>query len=437
LHLDPADGTGERGPLLDLVAYRVLDERGDRIWLRHQTAEGWVDKNDVVRLDRAVEHFTKRIDANPKDADSHGYRAVARTVLNDLDLALADYDEAVRLSPQNFMWLTNRAACHIARKDFERALADLDEAVRINTHPVAFINRGVTHARRKRFEQAIADYNEALKLDPGFAAAYLNRAIARRLDGQLEAALSDLNEYTRLNPKAASGWHQRGLVKKAQGHLDDAIKDLSEALRLDAQIVTMWSARADIYLAKGDHESAFNDLDRAVGCDPQSPEGFLLRGNARAKLKQYDEALKDLDRALKTEKGPTHANLRASRGRLFAKMGRYADAAAEKEEAVRLAPKNESLLNGLAWLKATCPDEKVRNGKRAVELAAQACELTEWRNPSYLDTLAAAHAEVGNFDEAVKFQKKALDDPKFDKAETDKARERFKLYEARKAYREE
>jgi serine/threonine-protein kinase len=98
-------------------------------------------------------------------------------------------------------------------------------------------------------------------------------------------------------------------------------------------------------------------------------------------------------------------------------------------------PDTASAYNGLAWLLATRADAGLRNGSKAVELARKACELVEWKDEDSIETLAAACAETGNFDEAIKWENKYLDS-KPPKENADQARERLALYAKKMPYHE-
>ena len=93
--------------------------------------------------------------------------------------------------------------------------------------------------------------------------------------------------------------------------------------------------------------------------------------------------------------------------------------------------------SALAWLLATCKKSEFRDGQKAVELARKACELSNWNDYHILDTLAAACAEAGKFDEAAKWAKKALADPKATTAERKFTQRRLELYEERKPYHQD
>jgi hypothetical protein len=93
--------------------------------------------------------------------------------------------------------------------------------------------------------------------------------------------------------------------------------------------------------------------------------------------------------------------------------------------------------NDLASTLATTNADRLRNGKRAVELATRACELSEWKDPDFLDTLASAYAEIGNFGEAVKWQQDAIRKVRENSpSDLEEYLDRLMLYESGKPFRE-
>ena len=103
-------------------------------------------------------------------------------------------------------------------------------------------------------------------------------------------------------------------------------------------------------------------------------------------------------------------------------------------QALKLSPRFEWARDKLARLRATCPDEKFRNGQQAIDYATKACDLAAWKVAPYLDTLAAAYAEAGDFDKAVEWQQKGIAlAPAEKKADFES---RLKLYQEKKPYRE-
>ena len=125
-------------------------------------------------------------------------------------------------------------------------------------------------------------------------------------------------------------------------------------------------------------------------------------------------------------------------GMIYAGQGKAREAIAEYNEALKLSPNYPDLLNNYAWLLATHRDAGIRNGNLAVEFAERACELTKYEVPLFVGTLAAAYAEVGRFDEAIKTAQKARDLASAQQQETlvKKNSELIALYQARKAYHE-
>lgn len=194
-------------------------------------------------------------------------------------------------------------------------------------------------------------------------------------------------------------------------------------------------SRALAYQAKGDYDRAIGDFTKVVALDPQRPAAY--NGRARAHLQQGDlgSALADYDKILQLQ--PNFAPARAARGDLLTRQGKTDLLIENWHIALEYNPNWVEALNTLAWLLATHQDAKFRDGAEAVNLAARACELTGWKNPEVLDTLAAAYGESRQFDKAVEIAQKAHSLAVAAGTEqADGIGNRLELYRASQPYRE-
>jgi len=251
------------------------------------------------------------------------------------------------------------------------------------------------------FDQAIKLFDEVIRLDPKYVQAYVSRGMAWNEKSEPARALKDFNDAVKVDPRFAPAFFHRGMTWSARKEYDKAVQDFNAVLALDPEDDAALFNRGVAWSQKGDHDRAIKDFDASIKLDDTFAPAFVSRGDALAAKKQYEKALKDY------------------------------------EESIRLDPKDGTGLNGKAWILATCPDKKYRDGKKAVVLATMACEQTRFKEAGFLETLACAHAEAGQFDEAVKWQKKAIADSEFAKEAGPDARAKLKLFEQKQSYRDD
>jgi tetratricopeptide (TPR) repeat protein len=161
----------------------------------------------------------------------------------------------------------------------------------------------------------------------------------------------------------------------------------------------------------------------------------MYRGGIHAAKANYDDALKDLTAAIKLR--PTWYMPYNRRGSVYGSIGRYEESLKDFRDALQFGKRDAESCNNLAWLLATSPDDSMRNGEEAVELAKRACELTQWQENHTLDTLASAYAEFGDFEKAVKYQKLALETKDIPPETLKGEKERLAMYEKHQPYRQQ
>ncbi|MGC3967746.1 MAG: hypothetical protein QM775_10350 [Pirellulales bacterium] len=226
----------------------------------------------------------------------------------------------------------------------------------------------------------------------------------------------------------AAGWISPEHVRL----LADAERVFNDRLHDDAKDGEALYARGRIHLANERWQAAVNDLTAALMNSTPSAPVYLARIAAFTRLRRFDEALADCADAMRVD--PLDHQAYRMRAGIHCEQRNYRDAVADYNLAARLFPQDGALNNDRAWLLATCPDETYRNGEQAVRDAKLACERCGWKLHNRVGTLAAAYAEAGDFDEAVRWQEKAV--ALTPESRRQAARSRLKLYEAGKPYRE-
>jgi Flp pilus assembly protein TadD len=151
---------------------------------------------------------------------------------------------------------------------------------------------------------------------------------------------------------------------------------------------------------------ALEHFTKAIVLKPKNSKAHYNLANLLASLGRVDESMEHYQRALDLDPKFNHA--RYQYALLLQSQGRFAEAAEEFNTILGFDPKHVPAMNNLAWLLAACPDNTVRDGKHAVELALQAEQLSRGKSPEILDTLACAYAEAGDFPSAIETVKSAM-----------------------------
>lgn len=225
----------------------------------------------------------------------------------------------------------------------------------------------------------------------------------------------------------------------SESKIEEAIDCYTETLYLSEDNAWARRSRGALYSKIGAHEKAIEDLSQYILLSPKDDVAYTHRALSLSTIKKFDKAISDLNNAIKLR--PDKREGYIHRGNTYFKTGNYNLALADFEKAIVVDPESSSVYQAMAWFYATCPERDFRDGVTALKLAEKSMEIEKKNrfNPKFYDTLAAAYAELGQFQKAIETQKQAIELLKEEKnyldAAKDEIRNRLDLYKSGKAYR--
>ncbi|MBL8191846.1 MAG: tetratricopeptide repeat protein [Acidobacteria bacterium] len=235
----------------------------------------------------------------------------------------------------------------------------------------AHVSRGSRLMSAQKYDEANDEFRLAVETDPENITARINYASTFVLLNKYDEAKTQLNELLRRSPNYAKAHQSLGILAAQLGNDEEAVKHFRAGLAVDKNLA----------------------------------DANLVLGDALMRLKKYSEAEAAYWRQMElTPRNPSpHMKLVPA----LIRQKKFADARDKMENLVKGLPKHRDVMMVMVRLLAACPDSRVRDGKRAVALAEE--KLSTESRPVYVQTMAMAYAEAGEFAKAVEQQRKALE----------------------------
>ncbi|MGI8978307.1 MAG: tetratricopeptide repeat protein [Pirellulaceae bacterium] len=361
---------------------------------------------DAKAAKESVDEAIKLLKANPPElAKAYILRG---KMAEGLDAKLENFDAAVKADPKNVQALQGRAILYSEKGEDDKAVADLSlllEADADNELALEAISQVLN--KLKKYDEALKHIEKLVSLNPKHPKGYLLRAGLHAMKDDEQKALDDLNKALDLDPRNLLGLLMRSQVHAAMGNKDKARQDSELLLRIAPDLPDAILVRSRIAASEKRFGDAIIDIKKLLHSDPKNEEYRLMLAMFLVADKRPRKALEILDNVVADNE--KNADALRSRGDALLSVGKHAEAIADYEKALKIDPKDTGVLNNLAWVLATSTDDKVRDAKRSIEYGKQACDLTEYKKPHILSTLASGYAEAGDFETAIKWSTKAVE----------------------------
>jgi tetratricopeptide (TPR) repeat protein len=340
---------------------------------------------------------------------------------DQLEAAERSFADALSHQPRTTAALAGLGRTALARRDHAKAVKYLEDALTLDPqaatlhYSLAMAYRGLGEREKAEAHLRQRGTAELLLPDPLMqelsvilrsAASYESLGIRALEHGEAASATTFFRKGLELAPDSASLHHRLGTALFMTGDARGAMDQFEAALRLSPDFAKAHYSIGVLLASTGRDRAALERFSAAVKYDPGYVEARLLLADMLRHLDRPDQASRHYEQIVAANPRVPEAWLGSAM--ILVRAGRYQQARDRLTEALKADPDEPELSNALARLLAAAPDDRVRDGSRAIEMMQPL--VTRHPTAEMLETMAMARAEVGDYDQAVAWQRKAMDE---------------------------
>jgi len=301
-----------------------------------------VSASNIDTIGPKIQFFTKRIAANPRDADSYWRRGILEAALKQYEPAKQDYDKAIKIDsnkadyyymladldfitghtrdckdvfekcisvdPKNTDALIRLGELYFYVKKYPEAIEYLDKALKINPHLARpYFEKGMIFLEKKDTAKAISSMQTAVEQDTKYFDAYIELGLVFTRKGK-SIAIDYFNDAINTRPGNVEAYYDKAMFYQQGQDYDDAIKTYRELLQVDSTYkYALYNMGVIYYIYKQDYSQAVQYFSKAINSDNAYALAYYGRGNSYEQLDRYEDALRDFSAAKQYDPGFTEA----------------------------------------------------------------------------------------------------------------------------------
>ncbi|MGL4593443.1 MAG: tetratricopeptide repeat protein [Thermoguttaceae bacterium] len=340
-------------------------------------------------------------------------------------------------SPENIPLLALSFDLLLELKQYDEALKILDLLEAKASDENVPLMRAKLLAQMKRVDEAIEILDQLRKKNPDNVGILLLRSGLFQENKQPDRALVDLDAALKMLPKHPLILLEKGKILVALERYEDANALADDFLADHVEADEFRLLKLQICLAQKNFDGAISLVKEFQQKAPDNKLFQVMLAQILFEQKKMTESLELLNKLLESD--AVNIDLLRIKAQIMISTGRHKEAAELLESVLKEDSEDVVSINNLSWILSTSPTDEIRDGKRALELATKACEMTDYQKAYILSTLAAAYAEIGDFESALKWSQKSIDLSSEDdtlKDRVDDLKKELQSYQKKEPFRE-